>query len=206
MPTCVRYLPTRRGRTRRVTKYAHIGPLGTIGDIRTRSMRPAARGLAAPRRGDGVCNNLGALVSFGANTSSVAFGDTFPSRGRLWCGAGGRMWDSEPTGATQADDIRINVMFVFHVKDMKNTTIIHYESFIHQYSLKTAEPRLRLRLGLSKNNAHAAGIGQQGSSRGQGPPRIGSASVRKSRDNGFFGLRILPCGKIRARKRSQKSP
>ena len=81
-----------------VGTHAHMHPLGTIEAVCSRSMRPAAKGLAALRRGNGVFNNIGALVPFGANTSSARCAGTFrfarpsgASRGRLWCGASGRM-------------------------------------------------------------------------------------------------------------------
>ena len=42
---------------------------------------------------------------------------------------------------------------------------------------------------------------KQGRSREQGPPRIGSASVRKKPISGCFGCRLLPYGKRRALRR-----
>ena len=59
---------------------------------------------------------------------------------------------------------------------------------------------------LSKNKEMAFEREEQGSSRGQGPPRIGSASVRKSRFQAFSGFVFCPYGKIRARKLYKKVP
>ena len=59
---------------------------------------------------------------------------------------------------------------------------------------------------LSKNKEKPAVSEQQGSSRGQGPPRIGSASVRKCRFQAFSGIVFCHPAKYALAKRSQKSP
>ena len=59
---------------------------------------------------------------------------------------------------------------------------------------------------LSKNKEKPAVSEQQGSSRGQGPPRIGSASVRKCRFQAFSGIVFCLPAKYALAKRSQKSP
>ena len=61
-------------------------------------------------------------------------------------------------------------------------------------------------VSLSKNEGTAFETEKQGSSRGQGPPRIGSASVRKSRFQAFSGIVFCRMAKYALASLSKKSP
>ena len=79
-------------------------------------------------------------------------------------------------------------LMYFQIKDLKIPLLFTLLFSLKQKNAHGFPQENRGRYSLSKTEGMAFEREEQGSSRGQGPPRIGSASVRKSRFQAFSGI------------------